>query len=60
MQGNLWKIIVVYNISKNATLPQVFLKSGSCMLLYTKWKMQIFDPIARGNVDTASGFQMMK
>ena len=27
MQGNLWKIIVVYNISKNATLPQVFVKS---------------------------------
>ena len=31
-----------------------------CMLLYTKWKMQIFDPIVCGNAaDTANDCQMM-
>ena len=33
--------------------------SNSCVLLYIKWKMQTFDPIARGNANFASGFQMM-
>ena len=27
--------------------------------LYNKWKIQIFDPIVRGNTDNASGRQMM-
>ena len=33
--------------------------SNSCMLLYNKWKMQIFELIARVNVDTTSCCQMM-
>ena len=34
--------------------------SNSCMILYPKWKVQIFDPIAGGNAaDTANGYQMM-
>ena len=48
----LFKVFLVH-FSKS-----VWYHSNSCMLLYTKWKV-IFDHIARGNVDTASGCQMM-
>ena len=46
----------VFSVHFNKSL---WFHSNSCMFLYTKWKMQIFNPIAYGNVDTASDSQMI-
>ena len=42
------------SISTSHTGPFKFMHA-----LYNKWKIQIFDPIVRGNADNASGRQMM-
>ena len=75
MQGKLWKVIPACKISQKTALLQVFFcflksflkffqyistdHSNSRMFLCTKWKIQIFNPLAHDNLDNANGCQMM-
>ena len=55
--GKPLKIVAAWIISKNTVLQDAFF----CHILRrTKWRIQIFDPIARGNVaDTANDCQLI-